>query len=323
MRKILLALILLAVAAPAQATDYKAIAAGAARGHILPAYERLSRATAAFAAETGKGCADVAGLRRSYAAAVLAWQGAQHLRFGPADWFDRAARFALWPDTRNVVGRQLAEILAKRELPDFKTASIAVQGLTALERVLWDDNGRKLADAFACRWTGAVAAHLAAMARDIESDWREDRFFATRPPVESARDVFKALHLAVELVADHKLARPLGPNAANARPRLAEHWRSHLSGPAVATNLDAAVDIFASIAPFVTDTRLAEDIARRLDAARDRAKPLDLDAGWANLAIRPGIETLRKDLLALKEILGTRLAADLDLPLGFNGLDGD
>ncbi len=323
MRKTLLAFCFLAFAAPAHATEYKAIAADAARGHILPAYERLAGATAEFADAAGKGCADIAGLRRRFAAATLAWQGAQHLRFGPADWFDRAARFVLWPDTRNVVGRQLTDVLAKRELPDFKTASVAVQGLTALERVLWDDDGKKLADDFACRYLGAVAAHLASIARDMESDWRADRFFATRPPVESARDVFKALHLAVELVADHKLARPLGPNAANARPRLAELWRSRLSGPAVAANLAAAVDIFAAMAPHVSDTALAADITRRLAAARDRAKTLDVDAGWAAASIRPSIEALRKDLLALKEILATRLTADLDLPLGFNGLDGD
>lgn len=323
MRNFRLALFLLAIATPAQATDYKAIAADAAQRHILPAYETLARATDAFAASAENGCADVARLRRDYAAAALAWQSAQHLRFGPADWFDRAARFEFWPDTRNVVGRQLADILAKRELPDAKTASIAVQGLTPLERVLWDDDGKKLDGDFACRYAGATAAHLAAMAREMAAEWRADKFFAERPAVDSARDVFKALHLAVELVADHKLARPLGPNAANARPRSAEFWRSHLSGPAVAANLAAAADLFAAIAPHVADQALAADIARRLAAAQTRAKALDLDAGWAAPSIRPAIEALRKDLLALKEILATRLTADLDLPLGFNGLDGD
>ncbi|MBI1246069.1 MAG: hypothetical protein GC202_13790 [Alphaproteobacteria bacterium] len=319
----LLFLTALLAASPAHAVDEKAMNEAVRRNHIVPAYAQLSAATGAFADLAAKGCADREALRGGFEATVNAWEGVQHIRFGPAEWFDRGARFEFWPDPRDIVGRQLAGIFTKRQIPAFEDSSVAIQGLTALERVLWDDDGRKLADSFVCRWVSAATAGLAAMARDMEAEWRADKFFATRPAVDSARDVFKALHLAVELVADHKLARPLGANAAAARPHLAEFWRSRLSGQAVAANLDAAADLFAAMVPFVPDQALADEVTRRLSALRAKARGLDLDAGFADPAARPEIDGLRKDLRALKELLATRMTAVLDLPLGFNGLDGD
>lgn len=323
MRLALILVLALLGAASAHALDEKAMAEAVRTQHIVPAHARLAAATGALAALAAKGCTGRAALRDAFSASVVAWQGVQHLRFGPAEWFDRGQRFEFWPDARNVVGRQLAELFARRRMPDFEGGSIAVQGLTAIERALWDEDGRKLADEFACNWLAAATVRLAAMAREMDAEWRADKYFASRPAVDSARDVFKALHLAVEIVADHKLARPLGASPAAARPQLAEFWRSRLSGAAVAADLEAAAGLFAAMAPFVPDRPLAADVARRLSAARDRARGLDLDAGWANPAVRPAIEALRRDLRALKEILATRMTASLDLPLGFNGLDGD
>src|SRR5690606_8386432 len=195
--------------------------------HVIPRYAALADATRRLdeAARAYCGTPSDAGfvaLRTTYGAASDAWQGVQHIRFGPVDLFMRQQRFAMWPDPRNTVGRQLGEMLKSgdRDLisqKSFETGSVAVQGLPALERLLYDET---LPNGFACEAVTAISGNLAGMATDVLHAWREDyaRTVAKageagthyQSASEATLDLFKSLHAAVELVADHKLARPLG-----------------------------------------------------------------------------------------------------------------
>lgn len=349
-RIILFALFVLLASVPARAApDYASLNAEAVRTHVLPRYESLAAATArldvAATAFCGGSRTDITGLRESWRGAMAAWQGVQHLRFGPAEWFNRVTRFAFWPDPRNVTARQLADLFEKRDpkvlAPEgFVTGSVAVQGLSALERVLFDDaEAAKFAsDPYRCDWVRAVTANVAGMSRSMLADWNSAphdfarEFIAANGGVagyrnagEATLDLFKSLHTAVELVADHKLARPLGDSAKAARPRLAESWRSETSLANVTANLAAARDLFERLRPGVADAALAKEIVARFDAASAAASEIrgPLEAAVADPARRPAVERLRREALALKRILAERLTVALDLALGFNALDGD
>ncbi len=337
--------LLLAFIAPAQAVDAPAIDAAAVEKHILPAYARLTVATAALQAAADASCTDAARLQAAWREAMKAWQGAQHLRFGPSEWFDRRARFLFWPDARNVASRQLAEVFAKREAEAltsdrFVRGSIAIQGLGALERVLFDEAEFKklLGDAYRCSWLRAVGANLAAMAKGIEADWRGPpmdfgRQFATAKglhvnyasPSDALLELFKSLHTAIELVADHKLARPLGSSAGDAKPRLAESWRSGASLDNIRANLAAAETLYAVMSPGVADAKLDAEIKTRLAALRGTAAAIrqPLETAVAAAPARTAVERLRRDAGQLKTVLAERLTEALGLPLGFNALDGD
>jgi predicted lipoprotein len=346
MRTMIFLVSALAMAAAAAAEpDYRAINADAVRRHVLPRYTALAEASAALEAATRSHCADPAALREPWRRAMAAWQGAQHLRFGPIEYFNRAQRFAFWPDPRNVVQRQLAELFERRDPaaldPDkLVTGSVATQGLTALERVLFDpaESGHLKDDAFRCRWLAAVGANLAAMARDTLAEWsKPPQHFAERfvradgdgsqyhAPSEATLELFKGVYAAVELVADHKLARPMGDKAAAARPRLAESWRSESSLANVRINLAAARELYASLERGVGDAALRAEIARRFAAAVATAEEVKgpLETAVADPARRPAVEKLRREAAALKRLLADRLAPALGLPLGFNALDGD
>jgi predicted lipoprotein len=181
----------------------------------------------------------------------------------------------------------------------------------------------------------AVAGNLAAMAGDILSDWTAapnefGQHFAAgtgtayRSPSEATLDIFKALYTAVELIADHKLARPLGGSGKPARPQLAESWRSGTSLANVNANLAAARDLFERLRPGVADASLVSEMATRFAAAREAAAAIDsLEEAIADPARRPAVERLRREVTALKTIMAERLTAALGLPLGFNALDGD
>ena len=345
----------LPAARPAQAIDagaYKQLNSDLVTHHVIPRYAALETALAGFDQAAGAYCAapsnaGFVALRTAYGAASDAWQGVQHIRFGPVDLFMRQQRFAMWPDPRNTVGRQLAEMLKSGERDrisqkSFETGSVAVQGLPALERLLYDDAPPA---GFACEAVTAISGNLAGMATDVLRAWRDDyaRTVAKageagthyQSASEATLDLFKSLHTAVELVADHKLARPLGGSAKDAKPQLGESWRSGRSMENIRLNLRAAEALYLGegggqgFGHFVRDVagdKKLDDLFRRAfrqTIATADSVSLPLKEAVKDKDERVKLVQLAKETAALKQLLATRLTGALDIPLGFNALDGD
>lgn len=351
-----------AAAAPTDA-DYRRLNEALVAGHIVPRQERLAEATNALQAEAERFCAtpgvaSLGTMRDAFGHAVDAWQGAQHIRFGPIELFMRSMRLAFWPDPRNTVSRQVDELVAAKDAgaltaEAFARGNVAGQGFPALERLLYgEDAAARLsaggADAaFRCDAIRAIAGNLAGMAADIRREWTgganaqaKRMAEAGKPgnryasPKEVTLDLFKSLHAAVELVADHKLARPLGASLQAARPQLTELWRSRRSLAALRLNLQAAEAMYlgegaTGFSGFVRDVAgnaALDDLLRRAFAqtrgtAASIGKPLE--EAVLGPAVRPKLVQLNREASALKALLAQRLTAALEIPLGFNALDGD
>lgn len=354
---VLTVLLMLLVAHPGHAVEastYAALNKAAVEKHILPRYDALVTATAGLNTAAKTFCAapatkPIADLQSAFGQTMDAWQDIQHVRFGPIDWFFRSQRFAFWPDPRNTIGKQMAELLSNHQSgsvdPELLAkGSVATQGLPALERLIFGDDANKLKSgtdaAYRCRYVEAIAINLAQMAKETQAAWREggDKAFATvmqesrnpdapyREPQEATLELFKALYLAVELAADHKLARPLGAALKDARPRLSESWRSERSLRNIQRNLAAAQDLYLnSFSPAVpdkaADTAIRDSFAKAVTTANALKTPLETAVQDAKT--RPQAEALAAELLALKKLLGDRLPPALDIPVGFNALDGD
>ena len=340
---------------------YRRLNEALATGHVVPRYEALAKATAALDAGARAFCdqpgrTPLVELRRRYADASDAWQGIQHVRFGPVEYFSRSARIAFWPDPRNSVGRALEELLAKADPaalePDaFGRGNVAAQGFPALERLMFADGAEALllaADDGAkrrCLVLRSVTGNLARMAADVHHEWvGGDRPFlkvmatagaADSPyqhPREATLDFVKALHLSVELVSDHKLARPLGSAIQAARPRLAEAWRSGRSLENIRLDLAAGAALYEGKGGFSAVVRGAagdaalDDLLRRafaqVRATADAIRP-PLESAVEDARRRPAAERLVRETAALKALIAQRLTEALDIPLGFNALDGD
>jgi predicted lipoprotein len=322
--------------------------------HILPRYASLVTATGTLDVAAHAYCAapatlPIQPLREAFGKTMDAWQDIQHVRFGPIDWFFRSQRFAFWPDPRNTIGKQMADLLSRHQSgsvdPELLAkGSVATQGLPALERLIFGDDADKLKAgddaAYRCRYVEAITINLVRMAKETEAAWREggDKAFAAvmqdggkpdapyREPQEATLELFKALYLAVELAADHKLGRPLGAALKDARPRLSESWRSERSLRNIQRNIEAAQNLymtaFATAVPDKSvDGAIREAFTKSL-AVAGAVKP-PLEATVQDKATRPQAEALAAELLALKKLLGERLPPALDIPVGFNALDGD
>lgn len=348
----------LALAAPAAhaAADYAALNKVAVETHVIPRYRTLEQSTAALNDAAREFCA-VPGdaryqaLTDAFHDSVDAWQQVQHVRFGPVELFMRSMRLAFWPDPRNSAGKQLGELLASRDEGQitqdaFQSSGVAVQGFPALERVLFEEQAlakfsAKSADsAFRCKLVTAISQNLADMAKDIREDWTKPEGFAHtvaiagtpnthyQEPKEATLDLFKSLYGTVEIVADHKIARPLGASLDKARPRLAESWRSARSMRNVVLNLEAGQALYLdgfSAAVAASDKKL-DDLFRRAftqTIATANSVSLPLEQAVEDKAARATLQQLVKEASAMKQLFTQRLTAVLDIPVGFNAMDGD
>jgi len=336
------------------AEAYKALNRAAVETHILPRYDAMATAmtdldTAAKAFCAAPSATKLPDLQAAFGRAQDAWEDIQHVRFGPVDWFFRSQRIAFWPDPRNTIGKQMAETLAKHAAGAVDTevlakGSVATQGLPALERLIFGEDAAKLTagaeSTYRCRYVAGISANLAQIAVETRSAWREggDKAFARtmldtgkpdapyRDEQEAALELFKSLYTAVELAADHKLARPLGASVNEARPRLAESWRSERSLRNIQRNIAAAQQLYeAGFAPAVPDKALdaaiRDGFAKTLAAAS--ALKVPLETAVQDKVARPQAEKLAAETLALKKLLMEKLPPALDIPVGFNALDGD
>lgn len=356
-----LAILVLAATATALPTraaepDFQALNAALVQDYVLPRYETFAEATAALETALVEACADGRPTPQeagpAYHTAMDAWMAVQHLRFGPSELFLRADRIAFWPDTRNTVGRHLAQLLAARDaqalLPEtFASGSVAVQGFPALERLLFDSEAETWATPFGCDVVRAIGANLKDIAAGLLNDWRggdvnyaevvlsagggNSRYFDAK---EATLDFVKALRRALLLAQDFKLGRPLGDKPEAARTTRAESWRSSRSLRNILINLTSARDLYqaggaASLSAITRaqpqGTVLDEAIRaalERLVAAVDQqpdslVTALERPDGWQEL------NAVRIEARQLLDLLSGPLSQVLGLPMGFNSYDGD
>ena len=353
----LIVAVVLFAATPAAAelseADHLALDKAIVAQHILPRMAAFADGAAvlpvtAEAACTTRRAADIKAVQDTFVRAMDTWEAIQHVRFGPVELFLRDMRISFWPDPRNNVGRELDALLKKDPGAITETAlvsmSVAVQGFPALERLLFDEGAAaRLAERnppgdHACTAVRAIAANVATMAREMNREWQQtyaavlEHAGPDQPRSLRQRDVtqelFKALYTATELAGDRKLTQPLGSSVKNARPRLAEAWRSGRSLENIRTNLSAGqalyLDGFSATVRAVDhrlDTLLTQAFTQTVATAQGIAVPLE--RGVTDPRARPQFEKLAREIKALKTLLAQRLAAVLDVPVGFNSMDGD
>jgi uncharacterized protein len=320
---------------------------------IIPSYRALAQAAdaqekawTAFAANRQAG--DVQSLRAAYNAACDAWARAQLIKTGPLSLFLRYERFAYWPEARNVTQRMLDALIASNDPKELAPAtlvrdSVAAQGLTALERLLYDgDNSVPLlkAPGRSGEWRTeigqGIARNLSAIAKDVLAEWTASdgvraaiaankgwkTIFADTG--EAASLLLTELVTAFRLMHDIKLLPVMGASADVARPRVAEAWRSGRSQRNLKLNLESAqamTRVWAETVTAAHRTKL-ESLYATAQKAVD-AVPAGLGEAAADPRRRPLVETARAGIKAVQVEIAATLPADLGITLGFNSLDGD
>jgi predicted lipoprotein len=320
---------------------------------VIPTYRALVQASEAqekawtgFAAKRETG--DFASLRAAYNAAADAWAKAQLIKTGPITLFLRYDRFAYWPEARNATQRALDQLLMSKDPKDLSAESlahdsVAGQGLTALERLLYDgDDAANLLKApgkdgvWRTQVGVGIAHNLTVIAREVVTDWTAPdgvraaiaankgwkNLFADAP--EAARLLLTDLVAGFKLMHDVKLLPVLGANAGAAKPKSAEAWRSGRGGRDLKLNLAAAQEwetAFAATAPAAHRAKFDSLFAAAAKAVD--AMPADVGEAAADPKRRGRVDAGRAAIKAVQTEIAKTLPGDVGVTLGFNSLDGD
>jgi predicted lipoprotein len=363
-RLVAVSILLLATATPALALqdgDYAAAVTATAKSEIIPSYQALEQSTESLRSALDTLCeapsdASLGEARKQFAAAALAWARIQFISFGPVSEHQRAFRIEYWPDKRNVVGRQIAEVLKKQDeaalQPEhFATTTVGVQGLPALDRLLYGDDAlasvRAAAPgaAFRCKLFAAIATNLKTIAHELVSGWTngESGFLARighpsedEQEATGGRDVagrlLNDLLTATIAIRDMKLLTPLGDSLTKAKPQAAEFWRSGQSIAVLDANLQSLRALLgtdhglgALLAAQAGGKEAADATAAAIAQASSMLAQitLPLDKAVTDPTQRKQAEALAEHMEKVRDLLAGPVATKLNLPIGFNALDGD
>ena len=346
-RALLAASVLFAIAASprAQAEPNVAITRELIAKLIIPGYEKLREAAeaqaklwSAFVAKPGT--AAFGGLRDAYLKTADAWSAIEFLHFGPAGVDFRFERISYWPERKNATGKAMTILLAGEgdeglEPERFARTSAAGQGLPALERLLFDEDAeaRLIAsdtDGDRRRRVGlAIARNIEIIAGQILDGWRDgpdsvekkldDSAYAQEATARIATDLLGLF----QLIRDVKIEAPLGKTIDNARPRLAEGWRSGRSIRAIAINLvtvrDAADIIFAHDTSEISSLSVLKSAVKIADSLISE----DLSALVTSPKQRSDAVLLYDAATSARDVCKLEIPNALGITVGFNSLDGD
>jgi uncharacterized protein len=356
MTRTLLTLLMLTVPGlPAAAQSYGEVNATLVDQVVVPAYERYAAAISRLPASLEALCADpdperLKAAQQVWREAMLAWQRAQPIGFGPVADLGLAPQIEFWPDKHGTAGRQFSEAMAERDPALLDSAqlsekSVGLTSLVSLERLLFDDevldpeNG-----GFACGYGLAVARHQEALAEALADAWAgPDGFRTVVTGADAGNDVFfsaydpaAALYRSLADTLDGaiqvKLEPPMGDSLDSARGRRAENWRSQMALASIAANLETARDLYATQGGFGDlframggDPALDQEVRAGFDDALQTARdiPLPLVDAVEDAAAREQVQQLIDQIKQLRELIRGPVVAALGLSIGFNATDGD
>ncbi len=325
---------------------------------IVPGFSGLAVGVARRASSMDDLClqADAKALaqaRTDFALLVTAWSRVEMFRFGPARTDNRYERLFFWPDRRSLGLRQMQGLIAEEDetatkVDTLRQKSVAVQGLLALEYVLFGEGSEALASGtsgtFRCRYGRAITGAIATTAREVVEGWTSDDGYAAvmrdagpdnpvyRSHGEVVQEIIGAAREMLQSARDLKLARSIGETPDAAVPRRAPFWRSNLTLTAIKANIASVLALLnagglGTILPEGSEW-LAGSLAFELGQANGALSTVQ-DAGesWETVVHDPkDHELLAYSLVPLGgaiEILDNGFPDALGLLTGFNSLDGD
>ncbi len=327
--------------------------------HIMPAYEALKVSTQALNESSISFCQTpnqkkLAVLQQDFKDSLAHWQAIQHIRFGPIENSLRNFRYQMWPDKRGKINKHLNKLLSEKKSQPlqedvFPHGSIAIQGFGALEMLLFNkgisskdfslSESNDKTKNYRCQVVLSITKNLSKMSNGLIYDWSKAKpaFQEMIATAEQGNDYYESdrevtanllnnLSTQLILIVDYKLDRPMGKSIKKNVPKRSESWRSRQSLSNINQNLIALEQLYQiGFQPWLENAELNEKIEVSFSQTFALIKKIDkpLFEAIRDPLLRPQLITLRKKIAQLKQLCSAELPKALDLPLGFNSLDGD
>lgn len=322
-------------------------------GFIRPGFANFAATAGETAGAVGAlcetpGAGSLQAARDAFRDSALAFAGVEFLRIGPLIQDNRLERLLFWPDRRGIALRQVQGAIAQEDetvldAANLPAKSVALQGFTALEYLLFGTGSDALAGtgaAHRCGFAAAVSENIHAIAQELDAAWADPQGFAAawshpgpdnamfRNGEEVVSELLSIPSEAFEIIRDQRL-KPVAPGDGDANPKRALFWRSDLSVQFVGAGLEALRAYFnaAGIADLLPeDARWqANSIAFEFNNAEATLSRLQMPVADI-LADEERAGDLNYVIIltqSLQSLFGQQLTATLGLSVGFSSLDGD
>lgn len=282
---------------------------------------------------------------------VQAWGRVEFLRFGPLVDANRFERLSFWPDPRQVGLRQMPSVLsayARGKRPDLAAQSVAVQGLPALEQLLYGKEGLLVPHEHSrevsadspepsapgvlvqarCDYAIDIVSHVAALGNALMMAWADTGSYGEafinpvadnpyyRTHLEVVAESIKAMSTGLQFVEAVKIAPALKAASNGFDHRRMPWWRSKATDESIAATLDGIRLFFVSAEFDLGDAKWAGD---QFQSELAHARQLLLSGAddaktW---------QAVRLVVINAKRLLDEDIAPALGVGMGFNALDGD
>ena len=339
--------------AEAKEVDARPILRNTLVNYIRPSYALLSRRAVVVERASHVLCNDpspttLERARAAFSDLVRAWSGIEWFRVGPAMSENRLERFLFYPDRKGIGLRQVRRALSSddpevTDVSSLARKSVAMQGLGALEYLLYGEGAGELAetpDTFRCAYGRAIATNLATIAAELRLGWAGDSatvaaFLEPGPLNQLFRDDIEALNLIIETlvhglegIRDIRIGYFLREPGRDV-PRAAIFRRSNLTLASITWNLRGLETLFnvSGFEDVLPDDAgaLAEQLRFELAQAIRTAQAFngDIEATVSAEAERESLEYLRIAIGFAIGRLNEQIAPAAGLAAGFSFGDGD
>lgn len=264
-------------------------------------------------------------------------------RVGPLLEDNLQNRIFYWPDKRRVGQRQLRSLMTSvssqsLSVEALANKSVAVQGFTALERLLFKPEYQPIETDPQCRLIPVIVSNIARMANELSTAWHADSEFVQslltpkadsqyfRSFEEIQRNVFTQAKVGLDVVLDGKL-RPLLSNDPKVMPQT-PLWVSQRTVSMLTGNLKGLRALLLD-SGLLRGTRFEDEFRIEFDYIDHvllELKPLMYYVEPEG-QLRPEIKVLMHKLAAVvsgvRFTLTTEVSNELGMRAGFNSEDGD
>jgi len=335
---------------------------------IKPAHQVLAKSTEMLEQNSRQFCQNInqlnySSVQQSWFSAMNAWSAIAPINFGPIDDSNATWRFQFWPDQINLVHRKFKSRIQGRNqailAKDLAQASVAIQGLSALEYLLFDEAGTLAAyqsKPHLCTILIATSENLHANAAVLTASWVNDypqRWFnlATQSSKSDylkrqVETVFSGLVMALGNITNQKLGKALGykknndkkskqvdeTKSAKLNPWLLESWRSETSLKNIHSTLKSGHILYTTkqglsdylVAKGKKYQSLDQEIRELFQANTHLVKTIEISA-FQNLKnnMSGQLELLHKNVHRLYRLLKIDYAKAANILFRFNAHDGD
>ena len=302
-----------------------------------PSMQKLSKSTESLALTLDESCEGPAG-REAFIKVVGDFSQVEYYRLGAMNQANRAERLFFWPDRKGTGQKQMRRLLenpdrAALDAQALSKKSVALQGLPALERILFAKNPE--INAADCSVAKAIANNMASIAAELQKDWTEADGVANRlqnpaedsvyrSEQESLSAVLTIAESALVSIVEKKLkALSRGLEYQGQLPKSAPFWRSGQTLNNLRVNLQ-------SIESLLIDSGMANSAGAESSLFFEFKNAANMLAAIKQSLAEQDVETAQERLAALgfileslKAIVSDTVAVKLGVVTGFNASDGD